>query len=325
MRILITGITGFAGSHLAEYILRNHPEHKVFGTTRYRSQRDNLSEEVLNGVILVDDIDFRDAACVKKLIYDLHPNKIFHLAADSYVPASWRNPGSVINNNIQSQINIFEAVREIPQLAMETVIQIAGSSEEYGFVQEDECPISETNPLRPLSPYAVSKIAQDMLGYQYYESHALSVIRTRAFNHTGPRRGEFFVCSSFAKQIVEMELGLKEPLLKVGNLDAVRDFTDVRDTVRAYWLLSERGTFGDVYNIGSGKGHKIKDILEILLGFSSVGVRYEIDNERMRPSDVPRLICDNRKLTRETFWVPEYNIVQTLLDLLDYWRDKLAT
>ena len=271
-------------------------------------------------------MDYTDAKAVKNLIEDVLPNKIFHLAANSFVPASWKSPSEVTTNNILSQLNIFEAVLGTLRFdsAMPCGIQIACSSEEYGHVLPNECPINEANDLRPLSPYGVSKVAQDMLGYQYYKSHGLHVVRTRAFNHTGARRGHVFVCSTFAKQIAEIELLNKEPVIKVGNLDAVRDFTDVRDMVRAYWKALEYGLPGQVYNIGTGVGYSMRDVLEILTSMSALNITVAFDSERMRPSDVPRLVCDSGKFYRCTKWKPKYKLEETLRWILDYWRGKIT-
>jgi len=224
MKALITGISGFAGSHLAEYLLSLNFE--VFGTIKWRSRLENI-EHIIDKIKLFE-CDIRDASAVKYVLNESKPDYIFHLAAQSYVPFSWRAPSETLTTNITGELNIFEGVRE---LKLDPFIHIAGSSEEYGLVYPEEVPIKETNPLRPLSPYAVSKIAQDLLGYQYYKSYGLKIIRTRAFNHTGPRRGEVFVSSNFARQIIEIEKKKREPVIYVGNLEAVRDFLDVRDVV----------------------------------------------------------------------------------------------
>ena len=204
------------------------------------------------------------------------------------------------------------------------VIQIAGSSEEYGLVLPDEVPIKETNPLRPLSPYAVSKVGQDLLAYQYFRSYGLKTIRTRGFNHTGPRRGEVFVTSNFAKQIASIEAGLREPVIRVGNLDAQRDFTDVRDMVRAYWLAVTKAKHGEVYNLASGKAVTIRELLDQLLALSETKVEVEVDPERLRPSDVEILLGDFSKFKADTGWEPSIPLEQTLRDTLDFWRQKLS-
>jgi GDP-4-dehydro-6-deoxy-D-mannose reductase len=318
MRILITGITGFAGSHLADYILDNHPDVKVFGLIRWRSRMENILH-IMDRIRLVEG-DLKDLVSLKKGFAEVAPDRIFHLAAQSFVPTSWTCPAETFAINAIGQINLFEAILD---LGLSPKIQIAGSSEEYGLVNTEEVPMKESNPLRPLSPYAVSKVAQDLLGWQYYKSYGLKVVRTRGFNHTGPRRGEVFICSNFAKQIVEIEKKKRDPVIYVGNLEAKRDFTDVRDTVRAYWLSLERGIEGDVYNIGTGKTYSIHEILEMLLSLAEVDVKIEVDPTRLRPSDVPVLLSDSTKFRELTGWAPKIPFSQSLKDLLDYWRERI--
>jgi len=318
LRALITGITGFAGSHLAEFILSNHPDVEVYGIMRWRSRTENI--EAIEKRVQLVECDLRDATSVKTLLGRVRPDKVFHLAAQSYVPASWNAPGESLTTNIIGQLNIFEAVRE---LKIEPWIQIACSSEEYGLVKEDELPIKETNPLRPLSPYAVSKVGQDYLGYQYHMSFGLNVVRTRAFNHDGPRRGDVFVSSNFAKQLVEVEKGKRPAVIHVGNLEARRDFSDVRDIVRGYWLSLERCEAGEVYNLCSGKAYSIQEVLDRLIELSGVKVKIEQDPARLRPSDVPVLIGDCTKFREVTGWKPEIPYDKTLADMLDYWRGKI--
>ncbi|MBN1222897.1 MAG: GDP-mannose 4,6-dehydratase [Candidatus Aminicenantes bacterium] len=318
MRVLITGITGFAGSHLADYILANHPDTELFGVIRWRSRMENISHNRDN--IGLCEGDLKDIVSLRKCLAEIKPDRIFHLAAQSFVPTSWKCPAETFAINAIGQINLFEAVLS---LNLTPRIQIAGSSEEYGQVFSDELPMKETNPLRPLSPYAVSKVAQDLLAYQYFKSYGIRAVRTRGFNHTGPRRGEVFICSNFAKQIVEIEKKKRAPVIRVGNLETQRDFTDVRDTVRAYWLSLERGEDGEVYNIGSGKPYSMKYILDMLLSMSEADVSVEIDPERLRPSDVPILHSDCSKFHALTGWIPEIPLERSLQDLLDYWRERV--
>jgi GDP-4-dehydro-6-deoxy-D-mannose reductase len=320
MRALITGITGFAGSHLAEYLLSDHPQVAVYGTHRWRSRMENIAH--LEGRITLVECDLRDTTSVTGALDRSKPDLIFHLAAQSFVPASWSAPGETIATNIIGQTNIFEAVRA---LGLDPAIQLACSSEEYGLVLPDEVPIKETNPLRPLSPYAVSKVGQDYLGYQYFMSYGIKAIRTRGFNHTGPRRGEVFVTSNFARQVARIEAGKNEPVLRVGNLDAVRDFTDVRDMVRAYWLAATRAKPGEVYNIASGSGITIRAMLDMLLASARIAVKVETDPARLRPSDVEVLIGDYSKFKADTGWEPRIPFERTLSDLLDYWRERVAS
>ena len=319
MRVLITGITGMAGSHLAEYCL-SRGDVEVVGTVRWRSPRENIAG-VVDRVRLVD-CDLRDQAGVRRLLEQVRPDAIFHLAAQSYVPASWTGPADTLTTNVLGQVHLLEAMRDLGMT--DVPMQIAGSSEEYGLVLPEETPIKETNPLRPLSPYAVSKVAQDMMAYQYFQSYGLKTVRTRGFNHTGPRRGEVFVTSNFCKQVASIELGLQEPVLRVGNLEAVRDFTDVRDMVRAYWLAATKGKPGEVYNVATGSGITIQELLDRILGLSSAAVEVVQDPERMRPSDVVRLIGDASRFRADTGWEPEVPFEKTLADLLEYWRRRLS-
>lgn len=317
MKVLITGITGFAGSHLAEFCLDQGAE--VFGTIRWRSRRENI--ESFEDRIHLIECDLKDYVSVRDLLKAVRPDYIFHLAAQSFVPTSWHCPQETLANNVIGELNILEAVRDV---GINPMIQVAGSSEEYGLILPHEIPVKETNPLRPLSPYAVSKVAQDLLGFQYFQSYGLNIVRTRAFNHTGPRRGEVFACSNFARQIVEIEKGLKEPVIRVGNLSARRDFSDVRDVVRAYWLSLERGEPGEVYNISSGRAITIKELLDQLLSLSEIDLEVREDPERMRPSDVEVLVGDCSKFKERTGWEPRIPLETTLKDLLDYWRERVG-
>jgi GDP-4-dehydro-6-deoxy-D-mannose reductase len=318
-RVLITGITGFAGSHLADYVLAEHPGVEVFGTYRWRSRRENIAH--LGGRIRLLESDLGDVTALRSALERSRPDAIFHLAAQSFVPTSWNAPAETFHVNATGQVNLFEAIRS---LGLDPVVQLACSSEEYGLVHKDETPIREENPLRPLSPYAVSKVAQDYLGYQYFRSYGLRAVRTRGFNHEGPRRGEVFVMSNFARQIAAIEAGEQEAVIRVGNLDSVRDFTDVRDMVRAYWLAATKGEPGEVYNIASGRGITIREMLDRLLAMSKVEVRVETDPARLRPSDVEVLLGDASKFRAATGWEPRIPLEQTLADTLDYWRGEFA-
>jgi GDP-4-dehydro-6-deoxy-D-mannose reductase len=316
MKALITGITGFAGSHLADYCLERGGV-EVCGIVRWRSRTENI--EHLQGKIALLECDLRDATSTREIIEGIRPDYIFHLAAQSFVPTSWRAPTECLVTNVIGQLNIFEAVRKTN---LKPRIQIACSSEEYGMTHEDELPITEDTPLRPLSPYGVSKVGQDLLAYQYFMSYQMDVVRTRGFNHTGPRRAPVFVVSDFSKQIADIEKGRKDPVIRVGNLDAERDFTDVRDIVRAYFLALEKGKSGEAYNICSEKSWRIGDMLEKLLSHSRAKIRIQEDPARLRPSDVPRLRGDCSKFRRDTGWTPRIPFEQTLKDMLEYWRAR---
>lgn len=315
-RVLITGITGFVGSHLAEHLL-GQPGLEVFGMRRWRSRTEHIDH--LSRKISIVECDLRDQVSVTRAVAQVRPEKIFHLAAQSFVPTSWHAPEESLHTNVLGTLHLFEAVR---QAGLDPWIQVAGSSEEYGMVRPDEVPIREENPLRPLSPYGVSKVGADMLGYQYHQSFGMKIVRTRAFNHTGPRRGDVFVESNFAKQIVDIEKGRQEPVIRVGNLDARRDYTDVRDIVRAYRLSLEKCEPGEVYNICSGRSWVIREVLDLLLARSKVKVRVEPDPARMRPSDVQILEGDFSKFHGATGWKPEIPFERTLDDILAYWRER---
>lgn len=315
-KAFITGIAGFVGSHLAELLLSQGYE--VYGLLRSRSKTDHI-ESIINKLHL-EDADLLDTHSLYATITRIKPNYIFHLAAQSFVPTSWVSPSVTLEVNVVGSANLFEAVR---MAGIDPVIQIACSSEEYGLVHADETPIKETNPLRPLSPYAVSKVAMDYLGYQYFQSYKVRIIRTRGFNHTGPRRGETFAESNFAKQIAMIEKGKQEPVISVGNLEASRDYTDVRDMVRAYVLAVEKCDPGDVYNICMGKTIRIADMLDLLLSMSKAKVEIKQDSSRMRPSDVPVLLGDNSKFVAKTNWKPIIPFKQTMEDLLNYWRERV--
>src|SRR5438552_7435454 len=281
MRVLITGITGFAGSHLAEYILANHPDVAVFGTYRWRSRMENLEtlalrrvldvvegrfssgasqgDEARKGRVTLLHCELTDAGAVEKLIDAVLPDRVFHLAAQSFVQSSFDEPSATLMNNIQAELNLLEAIRRQDKRIR---IQVAGSSEEYGLVHPDEVPMKETNPLRPLSPYAVSKVAQDKLAYQYFKSYGVQAIVTRGFNHCGPRQTENFIVATLGKQIADIEAGRQPPVIEHGDLTSKRDLTDVRDMVRAYWALLDAGEPGEAYNIGSGTTRTAREVLD---------------------------------------------------------------
>jgi GDP-4-dehydro-6-deoxy-D-mannose reductase len=315
-RVLVTGVTGFAGSHLVDYLLEKGG-YEIYGIQRWRSRTENI--EHLEGRMTLLECDLRDATSTRDTLEKVKPEWIFHLAAQSFVPTSWIAPTESLTTNVLAQVNIFEAVRH---MGLKCRIQLACSSEEYGMVYPDEVPIRETNPLRPLSPYAVSKVAQDMLGYQYWMSFKVDSVRTRGFNHEGPRRGPVFVASDFAKQIADIEKGRKPPVLNVGNLEAQRDFTDVRDMVRAYVLALEKCEPGEVYNICSGKAWTIQKLLDHLLSLTKVKIEVREDPARLRPSDVPILLGDNSKFVKATGWQPTIPFEKTLADMLEHWRSR---
>jgi GDP-mannose 4,6-dehydratase len=317
MKALITGITGFVGSHLAEYLLGQR-NIEVYGIKRWRSPLSDLAG-VLQDVHLVD-CDLRDANSVNHVIEMVRPDRVYHLAAQSYVPSSYTAPVDTFQTNACGTINLLEAIRTAQ---IDPHIHICSSSEVYGQVRPDEVPIKESNPLRPSSPYAVSKVAEDMIAYQYFVSYGLKTVRTRAFTHTGPRRGEVFVESTFAKQIAEIERGSARPVIHVGNLNSVRTFLDVRDICVAYQLAIEKGVSGEVYNIGGERTMSVGEMLDYLLSLSSVKVRIEVEPARLRPSDVTLQIPDTTRFKEQTGWRPTIPFEKTMRDLLDYWRTQI--
>jgi GDP-4-dehydro-6-deoxy-D-mannose reductase len=318
MRVLITGITGFVGSYMTEYALAHGAE--VFGSMRWRSKTENIDH--LRARVGLIECDLRDLSSVRNLLEISEPTHVVHLAAQSFVGASWKAPAETLSTNITAQVNLLEAIRGLKITPRFLAI---GSSEEYGLVHPDELPIKETNPLRPLSPYAVSKVTQDMMGYQYFKSYGLPIIRTRAFNHEGPRRADVFVTSNFAKQVAEIEAG-RQPVILVGDLKPRRDYSDVRDIVRGYWTLLERGEPGEVYNLCSGRSWTIQQVLDFLLERSRIkGITVRTDPARMRPSDVMELEGDPGKIERATGWKVEIPFERTLTELLDYWRQRIPS
>ena len=321
MRVLITGITGFVGSHLTEYILVNHPDTEISGIKRWRSPKDHIRH--LLDKITLHNCDLRDLGSLIRVFGEVKPDIIFHLAAQSFVTTSYMAPVDTLDCNISGTANLLEAVRI---LKLDPVIHICSSSEVYGQVLPEEVPIRETCPLRPVSPYAVSKVGEDMLGYMYFHAYKLRTIRTRMFTHSGPRRGEVFVDSFFSQQVARIELGLQESVIRVGNLDSVRTFADVRDTVRAYWLLAQKCPAGEVYNIGGDITMTIREMLDLLLTMTTYKgkIKVRVDPALIRPADVTLQIPCSDKFKAATGWKPEILYKQCLQDMLDYWRKELV-
>ena len=317
---LITGVTGMVGSYLAEYLLEKGED--VYGTRRWRSRMDNCAnfEDKIKWV----NMELLDAHSVRNAVESVKPDVLYHLAAQSYVVDSFDEPATTIEINTMGTLHILETVKELKKKEKyDPIIHVCSSSEVYGQVKKDESPIKETNPYRPASPYAIGKLGADMLARLYYESYGLKTIRTRMFTHTGPRRGDVFVVSAFAKQIAKIEKRLQEPVLKVGNLESIRTFADVRDTVKAYYLLTKHCQPGEVYNIGGKRTMKIKEMLEILLSFSHMkdNIDIKVDDKLLRPTDVTFQIPDTFKFKKETGWDSPIPLEKTLEDTLNYWRD----
>lgn len=320
-KVLITGITGFVGSHLADYCLEKNVT--LFGFRRYHlSGLKNVAH--IESKIEWCDCDMMDMKSVMKSIDKIKPDIVFHMAAQSFVSPSWDHPHLYMDANYKMTVNLLEACLQSNRNAK---IHIPGSGEEYGDIREDELPINASTVLRPVNPYAVSKVAQDLISYVYFRSYGLNVVRTRAFNHEGPRRDKVFGIPWYAYQIAKIEYGLQKPYLKVGHIDDKRNFTHVKDMVHAYWLAVEKCTPGELYLIGSEKEAHVstfRQALERLIDMSTVsGISYEIDPQYVRPTQVPRLICDTSTFSSLTKWEPKISLETMLRDTLEYWRDQV--
>jgi GDP-4-dehydro-6-deoxy-D-mannose reductase len=313
MKAFITGINGFVGTHLTQLLLKKRS--KVFGTVlRGTKKGSELGEaELFEG-------DLLNSNFLERSLSSSNPDVIFHLASFTSPAESFADPAKILSNNIEITVNLLEAVRKV---GLDPTIILVCSADEYGSVKEKENPVSENNTLRPTNPYAVSKIAQDFLGFQYWNSYKLKIVRLRPGNQIGPGQSPSFVVSSFAKQIAFAEAGKENPTIKVGNLEAIRDFTDVRDMVEAYDSASLHGLAGEVYNLGSGKGYKIKEILNKLVGLAKVKLEIERDPKKIRPIDIPRIIIDSSKFRKISGWKPKISIEQTLEDTLNFWRKNV--
>jgi GDP-4-dehydro-6-deoxy-D-mannose reductase len=311
-RCLITGVGGFLGSHLAEFLLAQ--DVAVYGTVR----RDTRSVEHLKPRLTVLPCDILDKQRIKAVVAGVEPDVVVHLAAHTSPVLSWQDADMTFQVNLSGTLCLLDAIREA---GGDPVVEVACSSAEYGFASEDEIPIKETGELRPASPYGVSKAAVDLLSRLYWQAYGMRVVRARPFFVIGPRKvGD--VCSDFARGVVAVEKGQSDGL-SVGNLEAVRDFVDVRDAVRAFWLLAEKGSPGEVYNVCSGVGHRVRDVLELLITLSGNDVRYRVAPEKTRQCDALVCIGDNLRLS-ELGWKPQIPLEKTLADMLDYWRGILG-
>jgi GDP-4-dehydro-6-deoxy-D-mannose reductase len=311
VKYLITGANGFCGRHLVDVL--SDDNNQVYGISR------SIPEDLVlhHPEVTYEQCNLMDHTSVFNLLKKIKPDCIFHLAAESSVASSWKSPINILNNNVLSQINIFEALRE---LELSTRIIVACSSEEYGLIKESDLPVNEKCCFNPLSTYAVSKVSQDMLAYQYYKSYNMDIVRVRSFNLTGPGRPPTYALSSFAHQIAEIEKKKPNNIISVGNLDVKRDYTDVRDAVKGYYKIALNAKPGAVYNLCSGKAYNLKDLLNILISFSTTEINVDVDSSKYRPSDLPIMVGDNTKIKNEIGWEPEIDIHTTLTDLLDYWR-----
>jgi GDP-4-dehydro-6-deoxy-D-mannose reductase len=314
MHVLITGATGFVGTHLREYLLRE-TDWQITGTA-FPDRPPESCDPRERCVAL----DARDGDAVHDLLSEIEPDAIIHLAAQSHVPTAYEDPWDTLENNILGQLNLLETC---VRLEMEPRILVIGSGEEYGRAPAEELPLREDHPLRPENPYSVSKVGQDVLGYQYFRSFDLPVMRMRPFNHVGPGQSPRFVLPAFASQVARIEAGQQEPVLHVGNLTPARDFTDVRDVVRAYHLTLLHGVPGEVYNVCSGTARTIQSLVDGLLELARVAITVEVDADRYRPADVPIIYGSPEKLHRATGWEVEIPFERTMADVLEEWREAV--
>lgn len=333
-RVLITGITGMVGSHLADFLLEN-TDWDIYGVCRWRSPLDNV-EQLLERANKKDRIyfeyaDLNDQISLIKVINNIKPDYIFHLAAQSYPMTSFTAPIETLNTNILGTCRLLEAIRNLMEQDKDykPVVHVCASSEVFGKIPADKKPkegINEECPFHPASPYAISKVGTDLLGRYYAEAYGMRVMTTRMFTHTGPRRGDVFHESTFAKQIAMIEKGLIPPVVKVGNLESLRTYADVRDAVRAYYMLVTKNPIaGEYYNIGGRYTCTVRETLETLISLSTKKdeIIVEIDPERLRPIDADLQVPDCRKFEEHTGWQPEISYKQTMEDLLNYWRNRL--
>lgn len=324
---LITGITGMVGSHLADFLLEN-TDWKIIGMARWRSPLDNIQHLVSN-INIKDRIslvhgDLTDPISMERFISETKFDFVFHLAAQSYPHTSFTAPLDTFTTNINGTMALLESIR---MHSPNSIVHVCSSSEVYGRVPAEFVPIKEDCSFHPASPYAISKVGTDLVGRYFAEAYEMKVMCTRMFTHTGPRRGDVFAESTFAKQIALIEAGFRKPVIKVGNLDSYRTFADVRDAVRAYYmLLTVNPQGGESYNIGGNHSCSVGDMLNFLISKSTIdNIEVEVDPTRLRPIDADLQVPDSTKFTEHTGWKPEYTFEQTMEDLLNYWREKVAT
>ncbi len=318
MKVLVTGAGGFVGRHLLTH-LRTNTDIELYGTLVSEAER---QPELVALCPALHVLDLREPEAVRDLLATIKPDQIFHLAGQAYVPRSFEDPWETLENNIRGTLNLLQSLHD---LDLPSRILVVGSAEIYGSVQPDKLPVNEDTPFAPSSPYSVSKIAQDMLALQYALAYNIFTVRVRPFNHIGPGQNDRFSVSNWAKQIVGAELGQREAVIYVGNLAAARDFTDVRDVVRAYSALLVHSVAGEVYNVCSGQAHSMQSILETLIGYSKVPIEIRVEADRFRPVEIPIMTGDNSRLRRATGWQPQIPIEQSVRDVLDEWRQRIST
>lgn len=312
MKSLIIGGAGFVGRYLAGHLLTLGHEVAITKIPSEHTAADGVS---------VYDLDIRDQDAVSEVLKNVRPDMVFHLAAQSSVAVSWKHPQLTADINVKGILNVLDGLR---RYGGNPRVLLVGSGEEYGYVLPEETPVRETNPVRPGNIYAATKACQNMVGRIYAQAYDMDLVMVRPFNHIGPNQSPVFVTADFCKQVAEIEAGKREAVIRVGNLNVRRDFTDVRDVVRAYALLVRKGQAGETYNVGSGQAVKIGDILRTILDQSTASIRVEVDSEKLRPADVPVMEADISKVQRLTGWKPQISLEQTIEDMLGYWRKMAA-
>ncbi len=315
-KILVTGYGGFVSNHLIDFIEQLDNSYEVFGVSRSFISRPNIIKSVFNHIIM----DLKQESSVFELIKSIEPDYVIHLASNSSVAYSWSEPVKSFQNNTNIFLNLVEAIRKCN---IDCRVLSVGSSEEYGIVQESFLPLSESSPLNPISPYAVARVSQEMISTIYNQGFGLNIVKTRSFNHIGPGQSSSYVISSFAKQIVQRKLKIEKGPIKVGNIDLIRDFIDVRDVVSSYMAILENGKKGEVYNVCTGNGYSIREILLLLMQISGENCEIETDQNLYRPIDNPIIIGDNSRIKQHCEWFPKYSIDQTLSDVISYWDIEL--
>lgn len=313
MRSLVIGGAGFVGKYLVRHLLEL--KHEVIITKM------PMEEARVEGAA-VYDLDILDKATVTELLEKISPDLVFHLAAQSSVSMSWKNPQQTVDVNVKGSVNVLDGLRNMKKKAR---ILLIGSGEEYGQVFPSETPVCETNPLRPGNIYAATKACQNMIGRIYAQAYGMNLVMVRAFNHIGPDQSPVFAAADFCRQAALIESGMQEAVIRVGNLEAKRDFTDVRDVVHAYVLLAEKGQAGETYNVGSGHAVSIGDVLKLVLKQSAVEIQVEVDEEKLRPVDVPVMEADVRKVWRDVGWKAQIQLEQTIGDMMEYWRSVIGS
>jgi|TARA_Y100000817_G_scaffold183351_1_gene143279 GDP-mannose 4,6-dehydratase len=324
MKVLITGITGFVGSHMADYLLKNVPDVKIFGMRRWRSRFENVSHLYqLDNVTFLEG-DLSDRSSISKILYEVEPDVVYHFAAQSFPESSFKTPTYTLNTNVIGTTNLLEELRLAQErIMLSPVIVSVSSSEVYGNPKPDEVPIKEINPIRAANPYSISKVGHDLMSQYYYDAFNLKIIITRMFSHEGKRRGKIFALSSFAYQVVQNEKGLGDYTIKHGNLDSVRTYNHIDDAVHAYWLAVDKCDYGEVYNIGGDYTCTVGDALDMLISRSTVKDKLKkvLDPDRVRPTDITLQIPDSTKFREKTGWKPTKGLEEICDDLLDYWRN----